>query len=286
MVQKDLNTLKREWNVDYFIAGNSTNSRGVAVLINNSFEFTVLSSHKDPEGRYIILEISVTNLYPFFLINVYGPNRDDPDWFSTLFSKVTNLSNGSEIWTGDWNVALSELDIYNYPQLRNKQANMTINKFIKKSGLIDIWHTLYPNRKRFTWRSEKLCKASRLDYFLISEDILSFNPTTKILNAYKSDHNFIKLSINKSTQQRGKGIWKFNNALLENNEFIDMVKSEILLAQETYALPIYDPKFVALDKGESLEITISSTLFLETLLCQLRGQIIKFSKNQKKKKKH
>ena len=97
LAQKDLNTLKKEWNVEYFIAGNSTNSRGVAVLINNSFEYTILSSHKDPEGRYIILEISVTNLYTFFLIDIYGPNRDDPDWFSTLFNKVRNVSNGTEI---------------------------------------------------------------------------------------------------------------------------------------------------------------------------------------------
>ena len=65
----------------------------------------------------------------------------------------------------------------------------------------------------------------------------------------------------KSTQKRGKGIWKFNNALLENNEFIDMIKTEILRAEETYALPIYDPAFVALDKGETLEINITSTLF-------------------------
>ena len=62
-----------------------------------------------------------------------------------------------------------------------------------------------------------------------------------------------------------------------------MIKSEILLAEETYALPIYDPTFVALDKGKSLENSISSTLFLETLLCQMRGQIIKFSKNLKRK---
>ena len=39
-----------------------------------------------------------------------------------------------------------------------------------------------------------------------------------------------------------------------------------------------------MDKGATLEISISSTLFLETLLCQLRGKIIKFSKNLKKKK--
>ena len=43
------------------------------------------------------------------------------------------------------------------------------------------------------------------------------------------------------------------------------------------------PAFVALDKGETLEINITSTLFLETLLCQMREQIIKFSKNIKRR---
>ena len=93
----------------------------------------------------------------------------------------------------------------------------------------------------------------------------------------------ISLTITKSSQKRGKGLWKFNNALLENQDFCDMIRSEILLIQETYALPIYDPNFVAFDKGATLEISITSTLFLETLLCQLRGKIIKFSKNLKKK---
>ena len=75
-----------------------------------------------------------------------------------------------------------------------------------------------------------------------------------------------------SSQKRGRGIWKFNNALLENNDFIHMIKSEIILVQETYAFPVYDPAVVALDNGETLEINISSTLFLETLLCQLIGK--------------
>ena len=62
-----------------------------------------------------------------------------------------------------------------------------------------------------------------------------------ILNAYKNDHNIIKLSIRKSTQKRGRGLWKFNNALLENGDFVDMIKAEMILAEETYALPVYDP---------------------------------------------
>ena len=211
-------------------------------------------------------------------------HKDEPGWFNTLFNIMKSISNNCEIWTWDWNAALSDNDIYNYTTLRNPLASQIINNFSNKTGLIDIWRIQNPDRKRFTWRSTKPCRASQLDYFLISEDILSLNPKADFLNAYKSDHNMICLTITKSSQKRGKGLWKFNNGLLENQDFTDMILSEINLIQETYALPIYDPNFVAIDNGDTLEISISSTLFLETLLCQLRGKIIRFSKNLKKKK--
>ena len=282
LIQKDLNMLRKEWNVDYFIAGNSTNSRGVMIMLNNTFEYKVNQCIKDPEGRYLIIELSITNLINVLIINLYAPNRDDPVWFSTLFDKVHTISNGTEIWTGDWNAALSNNDIYNYSALRNPLASKAINNHIMKGNLLDIWRIQHENRKRFTWRSDKPCRASRLDYFLISEEILSLNPKSEILNSYRSDHNIIKLSINKSGQKRGKGLWKFNNALLENTEFVDMIKSEISLISKTYALPVYSEAFVDHDMGQTLQISISSTLFLETLLCQLRGKIIKFSKKQKR----
>ena len=148
----------------------------------------------------------------------------------------------------------------------------------------DIWRKQNPSRKIFTWRTERPCKRARLDYFLVSEDILSLNPNAEILNAYRSDHNIIKLSI--KTQKRGRGLWKFNNALLENKQFVKLVREEIELVKATYAIPIYNNDFSRSDNGNLLEITISDTLFLETLLCQLRGHIIKFSKNLKKEEKN
>ena len=283
LVQKDINILSKEWNIDYYLAGESTNSRGVLIMLNNTFEYQVNRCVRDPEGRFIIIELSITNLINVFIINVYAPNKDDPGWFEKLSKKVQSISNNCEIWTGDWNAALSDTDIYNYSKLRNPLASQTINDFKFKTGLIDVWRIQNLNRKRFTWRSEKPCKASRLDYFLISEDILPLNPKSDILHSYKSDHCIIKLSIVKSVQKRGKGLWKFNNALLKNMDFVDMIKKEISLITKTYALPVYSETYIDLDKGENLEILISSTLFLETLLCQLRGQIIKFSKNLKRK---
>ena len=285
LTQKDHNLLIKEWNVDYILAGNSTNSRGVAVLLNKTFEYTIKQCIKDPEGRYIILELDITHLRNIFLINIYGPNSDEPAWFLNLFQKVQNISNDNEIWVGDWNVSLTDMDNYNYVKARNSKSNIIINNFIKNNIMSDIWRIQNQDRKRFTWRTERPCKRSRLDYFLISEDILALNPQSQIHNAYRSDHNIITLSIQKSTQQRGKGLWKMNNALLENLDFVKMVKKEIALITSTYALPIYSNEFVQSDHGETLELSISDTLFLETLLCQIRGQIIRFSKKLKREEK-
>ena len=141
-------------------------------------------------------------------------------------------------------------------------------------GVIDIWRVQHPTRKKFTWRSEKPCKASRDDYVFTSEDVLSLNQKVDILNSYG-------LTIMKSPLRiKGKG---FNNPLLENRDFVEMIKEEIQLVQQTYALPVYDIDFVTSDHGESLNINISFTLFFETLLCQMRGKMIKFSKSLKRK---
>ena len=101
-------------------------------MLNNTFEYSVKNCIRDTEGRYIILEISIINLITFFIINVYAPNKDEPEWFNNLFNIMEPISNNYEIWTGDWNAALSDNDIYNYTTLRNPFASQTINNFISK----------------------------------------------------------------------------------------------------------------------------------------------------------
>ena len=95
----------------------------------------------------------------------------------------------------------------------------------------------------------------------------------------------ISLTIQKPTQRRGKGLWKFKNALLENTDFTNMIETEIGLIKATYALPVYSDEYVKSINVEILKLMISNTLFLETLFCHLRGQMNKFPKNLKKKEK-
>ena len=149
--------------------------------------------------------------------------------------------------------------------------------------MVDIWRL--SNLRGFTWRSQNPCRRSRLDYFLLSDDILGLDPTIECLSSYKSDHNPIILSFIKSRQGRGRGLWKFNNQLLQNQDYVSMIKEEIFLAKSTYALPVYDLDYIKNNNGENLELNISDTLFLDTLLCQIRGATIDFSKKLKRKER-
>ena len=180
---------------------------------------------------------------------------------------------------GDWNTPLEVIDTYNYQFIRHNHFNEHQKRMISSKDLINYGG----NRTdilRFTWGSKTPYKRSRRDYCLISRGILGLCPKAEIKPAYKSDHSPIEISLNISKQPRGKGQWKFNNKLLELNEYLDLVKKEINLAKATYALPIYDPVYVENNKGTDLEINISDTLFLDTLLCQIRGETIKFSKKK------
>lgn len=49
-----------------------------------------------------------------------------------------------------------------------------------------------------------------------------------IANEPLSDHNYVSLSIGPSTSKKGPGVWKFDNSLLEDKEFIQNATNVML----------------------------------------------------------
>lgn len=91
--------------------------------------------------------------------------------------------------------------------------------------LVDIWRFKNPDSKRYTWRRGQ--QASRIDYFL-----LSFSLVPKTLKCYIgdkliSDHSMVTLQIITAEYPRGKGYWKFNQFLLDDDLFINNTKQFI-----------------------------------------------------------
>jgi len=63
---------------------------------------------------------------------------------------------------------------------------------------------------------------SNVDFWLISKRLLSRVTKTDICAYYDSDHSPVTISIKPEGkhERRGPGFWKFNNPLLQNEEFI------------------------------------------------------------------
>ena len=57
---------------------------------------------------------------------------------------------------------------------------------IKENTLIDTFRELHPSLKRYTWRRKNPFKQSRLDFFLVTENLINLVKTSKIETGYKS----------------------------------------------------------------------------------------------------
>ena len=88
------NFWKNQWGELAWFSSYSSNSRGVAILIRNTISVKVDSMFKDPNGRFLILNAFLNDLF-VTLVNVYAPNNDDPDFFLELFGEIDKY-NGSK----------------------------------------------------------------------------------------------------------------------------------------------------------------------------------------------
>ena len=99
---------------------------------------------------------------------------------------------------------------------------------------------------------------------------------------YQSDHSIVFLEIAENKFQIGKGIWKFNNSLLKNKDYLDLINRIIDEEIINYALPIYNVNFLK-ENYKNICFTIDDDLFLELLFLRIRGETIKFSSFLRKK---
>jgi len=63
----------------------NSRQRGVAILISRRVNFTINNTVIDPEGRFLIVNLSIQNMN-LCIANIYGPNVDDPSFFHSFFT--------------------------------------------------------------------------------------------------------------------------------------------------------------------------------------------------------
>ena len=64
----------------------TSNAREVAILIKQRAPVKILHQHADVNGRFIIIHGKIKG-EDYLLVNVYGPNIDDGEFFQDLFKQ-------------------------------------------------------------------------------------------------------------------------------------------------------------------------------------------------------
>ena len=112
--------------------------------------------------------------------------------------------------------------------------------------------------------------------------MLSSVNKTSIEGSYRSDHSMITLDISFVKFQKGKPLWKHNNSLLYDKEYLKTINNRIDDIKRQYALPVYDIEINQHIPDQQIQFTINNQLFLETLFIELRGKSISYSSYIKK----
>lgn len=230
---EDFSYWKNQWGDDLWLSYGSNHSAGVAVLKGN-FKGKILKNAIHAEGRWVLLVIEV-HQNVFILSNIYGYNdsRRNIELFKDLEQEIISLSkifpNANYILGGDWNSI-------NDPQLdcsppRAQGSYGEVNQLCTTLNCIDIWRIRNPTKMCFTWSNKNLSKQSRLDYWLISNDLVNQVTEACIEPAVLTDHKIISLHINvlnsSTNNNSGKGYWKLNNSLLKDEKLKLAIKKII-----------------------------------------------------------
>ena len=223
---------ENEWGGKIFFSHGDTNSRGVCILLKPNLNYKIIKLDTHPSGRYIFIDVLISDQI-YTLVCLYGPNNDVPTFFSNISSNLLTFKGDNIILSGDFNFVFNlELDKKGGNSNTNFKARTECLALMNTHHLIDIWRERNPRLKHFTWSSNITPGIHcRLDFFLVAKHLCHAISNVSFSPGIQSDHSFVQLTISHQSFKSGPGLWKLNNSLLNDPDFIvlitDLIENEL-----------------------------------------------------------
>ncbi len=252
-----------DWGSKIYFSHGAGNARGVAILMPLKYNFEIEPLFNDNDGRVIALKL-LDNGKILNLVNIYAPTKDkavEQINFLNILEKKIDFSELPFLIGGDFNTYLDPLLDKEGGKIEAKSSfAANLKCMLDEHNITDIWRLLNPSVKRFTWRQPKPLIQSRLDYFFISGELFYNVYKTEIKPSIKTDHSLLSIEINLTDEvKRGPSFWKFNNALLRDEIYIEKLKNLInTQSQQQITVKDHGLKWDYI-KSEIRQFTISYT---------------------------
>lgn len=193
------------------------------MVLFNRLPCNVICHLSDSKGHWLMVVIEQGGVNSILLC-IYGYNQKTLNRELLVFLKESvkkwriTYAVDRIILGGDFNLA-HDLWLDRSPPKANCHCyEEVISDLISELHLTDYWRWSNPHKSQFTWfSSSNKAQCSRLDYWLISNNLINNVSKCDISVSPLTDHCAVLLSFSfhKSGCERSV-IWKFNNSLLEN----------------------------------------------------------------------
>lgn len=267
----------QQWGDKTYFSHGTSKSAGVAILLQK-FSGQILHNIADEHGHWLILIVTIDHI-KIILVNVYGFNNisENKRLLHELTLHIEDLkvsqSTDNIIIGGDLNLVNDDF-LDRFPsRYMSSHPNIIFNSFCWGLSLTDAWRYHNPTATQFSWFSSNYNSKSRIDNWLISNNLLCYDIDSNISAAPLTDHSVIFLRIKSRHKSFTNKFWKFNASLLKNDDYCQMIKSLIneIKSSEELKTPVKKWEFL---KFKTREASISFSKRLKKELDQKEFNII------------
>uniref|UniRef100_A0A3B3IJR3 Reverse transcriptase domain-containing protein n=1 Tax=Oryzias latipes TaxID=8090 RepID=A0A3B3IJR3_ORYLA len=227
-VKADEQFWSNQWGDKILFCHGTNKSSGVALLFKNC-SFKVITHISDDDGHWLICVLKTDDGF-LILCNVYGYNIPSHNkLLLTEIAKHVKLLNhkyctNTVVIGGDYNMVLDEWLDRVPSKFNTHHINPTLRDFCLDVNVSDPWRIKNPLRQTFSWFKPNGSSKSRIDFWLVSNNLLQNKIDVNISAAPLTDHCLIELNVSSQIQKSfGRGYWKFNSSLLTNETFCNAV---------------------------------------------------------------
>ena len=210
--------------LSFVVSPGSINSCGCIVLYRPVL--SLVSSSSDSNGRFLLCNFSFHDV-PFRVACVYAPNyvSERDNFFSDVSSRVD--PSVPTVIVGDFNTVFDRAidrmgsvvgDV-------SRESSVALGRLFSDVCCIDIWRYLHPSSSGFTWTKADGSLSSRIDLIGCPYIWVASVSACDILPCPFSDHCAVVLSVSvPSVVPPGPGLWKLNVAVLEEEEYFQLIR--------------------------------------------------------------
>ena len=269
---------KIEWGGDLVYSVGTGRSRGQIILLKTSisYSFEILYS----TDRILIINLTASS-NSYCICNVYAPSStNDILTFMNNFSDVlSDIDYTNLVICGDFNSVLSnDLDIVSGERHSDTSVSNFIN-FVNSNSLCDSFRLHNNDSKEYTWSCviKGTLIARRLDYVFTNDIVFDKILDCSLVSFPQSDHRGVVIKIQAEDIERGAGYWKFNNALLKERDYLNLINATIdNFDFDDYEQPTWDIKWELLKlriKEDTINYCKKRAVSKRTQFYRMQGEL-------------